>query len=87
MTASAARNSQQRALRQRPKNETHVCGDCAFTVEQHPLGRSAHDRMAAHTATQHGKFLDRECRGSGCRAMVLTSRQRVVAGLGAATSR
>lgn len=69
MTTNNARNSQLRALVSRPKNEVHTCADCGTERVQHPLGRSAHDRMSAHTAVAHHKFLDRECKGTACVAV------------------
>lgn len=74
MTTSAARDSQNRALQHRQKNATHSCGDCSYSVDRHPLGRSAHDRMAMHTATVHRKYLHRECSGGHCAASPFTPR-------------
>lgn len=76
MTANNARNSQQRALRSHLKNQPHVCADCGASVGQHKLGRSAHDRMSAHTAVTHRKFLDRDCKGSACVASPAVPRER-----------
>lgn len=76
MTTTTVRKSQNRAIIHRAKNEIHSCGDCSYTVGQHALGRSAHDRMSGHTATAHHKFLDRDCKGAACRASTLTPRHR-----------
>jgi len=68
MTTNAVRDSRNRAKIARAKNIEHTCRDCGTRFLQHPLGRSAHDRAAAHTAVEHGKFLsqERECQGSEC---------------------
>lgn len=76
MSTNAARRSQNRVVLVRAKNEEHTCRDCGAKVGRHPLGRSAHDRMAIHVATTHRKWLDRECRGGECVASPFTPRER-----------
>lgn len=76
MTTSAARDSRNRAILTRSKNVQHTCADCDVKVDQHPLGRSAHDRMAIHTATVHHKYLERDCQGGACKASPFTPRER-----------
>jgi hypothetical protein len=66
MTSGSVRNSKQRAVKAPAKNETHTCQECGQAFEQHPLGRSAHDRLASHAAVTHARYGLRVCQGSAC---------------------